>query len=478
MSHDQHLSPNHQVASAVFSTDGKAIASGLGEKTVELWDATSGERLQRLEIPVQKGIGMAPDLPPHVVAVDLGVNPTIGPFSSNGRLLAVEAGHEFLLFDVATRKPLISVDLNSVVGPTGQPQGRGVFALTDTVLATAFYSGTIALWDLKTGEKIRQFVGYRNVASLSISPDGRTLASCVCEVVEPVGHGWPGDDDFGGHAIQLWDMPTGRLLLTIERHLSDKRFESQMVNVQSVVFSPDGRSLVSGSEDKTIRMWEAATGKQLLQWNMEDKVYRIAISPNGKKIAAILAQGALTCFPIDPGQPDKPRLAVDDKAFDRLWTDLAGQDAAQAYLAVQTLSRDGDDVPARIGKHLKPINSFAYWIAELDNDTFDGREAASKQLAAFGAQAEPALRKALNETESAEVRSRIQPLLKTIGEWVVTDPDTLRSLRAIWVLERMGTPEARAVLEGLANGAPEARQTQEAKAALDFLDKRAATAKP
>jgi hypothetical protein len=75
-------------------------------------------------------------------------------------------------------------------------------------------------------------------------------------------------------------------------------------------------------------------------------------------------------------------------------------------------------------------------------------------------------------------RARIRPLLKALDAWVVTDPDTLRALRAIWVLERIGTPEARAVLEGLAKGAPEARQTKEAKNALDFLDKRAAAAKP
>jgi hypothetical protein len=113
-------------------------------------------------------------------------------------------------------------------------------------------------------------------------------------------------------------------------------------------------------------------------------------------------------------------------------------------------------------------------IADLDNDDFARREAASKQLAAFGAQAEPALRKALADTQSAEVRSRIQALLKALDQWVVTNPDALRSLRAIWVLERIGTPEARAVLGDLAKGAPEARQTQEAQAALDFLDKRAA----
>ncbi|HVS36136.1 MAG TPA: HEAT repeat domain-containing protein, partial [Gemmataceae bacterium] len=93
-----------------------------------------------------------------------------------------------------------------------------------------------------------------------------------------------------------------------------------------------------------------------------------------------------------------------------------------------------------------------------------------KELATAGAGIEPVLRKALENNPSEEVRSRIEKLLKQIDDWIVTDPDMLRALRAIWVLERIGTPEARAVLQDLAKGAPEVRQTQEAKAALDFLD--------
>jgi len=67
-----------------------------------------------------------------------------------------------------------------------------------------------------------------------------------------------------------------------------------------------------------------------------------------------------------------------------------------------------------------------------------------------------------------------RPFNNAFDSQVVADRDTLHTLRAIWVLKCIGAPEARAVLGDLAKGAPEARQTQEAKAAVDWLDKRAA----
>ena len=86
------------------------------------------------------------------------------------------------------------------------------------------------------------------------------------------------------------------------------------------------------------------------------------------------------------------------------------------------------------------------------------------------------MRKALESDPSPEARRRIGKLLDALAG-PVTAGEALRVLRAVEVLEYIGTPEAQAVLKELAQGAPEARLTQEAKAALDRLAKRPA-AKP
>jgi hypothetical protein len=86
----------------------------------------------------------------------------------------------------------------------------------------------------------------------------------------------------------------------------------------------------------------------------------------------------------------------------------------------------------------------------------------------------PALRKALDSKPSAEARRRMESVLEKPRN---LPPGTLQAIRAVEVLENISTPGARRLLESLAEGAPEARLTQEAKASLGRLAKRPA-AKP
>lgn len=116
-----------------------------------------------------------------------------------------------------------------------------------------------------------------------------------------------------------------------------------------------------------------------------------------------------------------------------------------------------------------PADKIRQWIADLDSDEFPRRETASAELAALGDQARAALQASLQAKPSVELRRRVEALLADPG--LVRSAETLRRLRAVEVLERIGSPEARQILETLVQGAPEARQTREAKTALARLSR-------
>jgi hypothetical protein len=107
-------------------------------------------------------------------------------------------------------------------------------------------------------------------------------------------------------------------------------------------------------------------------------------------------------------------------------------------------------------------------IADFDSDDFRTREQAVRELTRLGPDAVLPLHAALVAKPSVEAKNRIEVLLKDLHPWYIKDPKTLRTVRAIWVLQRMATPEARGVLDTLAAGIPEARITQ---AAVRFLDR-------
>jgi hypothetical protein len=92
-------------------------------------------------------------------------------------------------------------------------------------------------------------------------------------------------------------------------------------------------------------------------------------------------------------------------------------------------------------------------------------------LERLGELAEAPLRKALQGRPSPEVRRRVETLLAKL-EGPVTAPERLREARAVAVLEHIATPEAVHALERLSRGAPEARLTREAEAALQRLARR------
>ncbi len=233
-----------------------------------------------------------------------------------------------------------------------------------------------------------------------------------------------------------------------------------------------------------VRLWEVATGQQIRELKeqkppsfffelrlraLSDRqggfVYSAAFSPDGKTLAAEGYNTTVLIWQLPEVYSGGPLTAkLDAKELQSLWDGLAKDDAAKAYKAVGTLILGGKEAVPFLHEQLQPAPNaqrVARLLADLDSDEFAVREKASNDLEQLGDQAESALRKALASQPSAEVQRRVEDLLNKLS----APAKRLRIQRAVMVLEQIGSPEAKELLETLSKGADGALLTEEAKAA-------------
>jgi len=274
----------------------------------------------------------------------------------------------------------------------------------------------------------------------------------------------------------LWELVTGKRILDFPD-----------VQTGFLSFSPSGRLLVTGAVAREgIRLLDVATGRQVFHWPApahfhEDfqYIHSLAISPKGRTLATGLQDTTVVLWDLTPAIQRLPPLSSDLEPDElaRLWTDLAGEDAAKAHRAIWILAGAAPKTIPFFLANLKPaqpldLKRVKTLIADLESNEFAVRETASKELKKLAYPAEAVLQKTVKSHPSFEVRRRIEAILALPAE--VSSQEELRALRAIQVLEHIGMPVAEKVLKTLSQGALEARLTQEAKASLDRLAHRSA----
>jgi hypothetical protein len=151
--------------------------------------------------------------------------------------------------------------------------------------------------------------------------------------------------------------------------------------------------------------------------------------------------------------------------LDNLWSDLASRDAVRAYRALEGLSTTADQAVSLVRRRLRPAvedrERIDRLIADLGSERYPVRQQAMTELTGLLEVAEARLRQVLKGQPALELRRRVEGLLQKLDSRALS-PSQLRELRALTLLERLGTPAAREALEALSRGAPHVRLTREA----------------
>ncbi|SRR5579883_828728 len=155
--------------------------------------------------------------------------------------------------------------------------------------------------------------------------------------------------------------------------------------------------------------------------------------------------------------------------------DLAGE-PADASRAIWELTDDPKETSDFLRQKIATITidtseaRVRALLDDLDNDSFAKREAAGRELAAMGTAVEGRLRRALADTDSAEVRRHLCNLLDRLTR--EPTPEDFRRMRAVQVLELSGTDDALRVLRVWAGGTAGASLTEHARAAVKRLTRK------
>ncbi len=394
---------------AAFSPDGQTVALANADNTIRLHDTATGKERQQLKGP-PNGIVARAFAPGGKVLASRGGDNTI-------RLHDVSNGTE--LRQILVTQPRPAGDGIVLVLGGGDRSSRGTgpgvaFSPDGNLIVTPLTaggdpSGTLVIFDAASGKELRKIESPQPVASFAFSPDGRTLAVRGAD-----------------RTVRVWDVLEARELTRLPGHAG---------RVETVAYAPDGKTLASGSGDTTVLVWDAAAARKGLT------------------------------------EPQAVRLSEEDLAS--LWTDLAGEDATRALQGVQKLTAGLAQTVTFLGEHLKPAarvdpEKIKGWIADLDSEKFAVRQEAVAGVLKVGEQAVPALKELLASAPPLETRKRAEDLVNRLTGGTLST-EQLRTVRAVESLERIGTPEARRLLQALGEGTPGTLTTREARAALDRL---------
>jgi WD40 repeat protein len=477
------------VVTARLSPDGKHLLTTAVDDTVRIWDLGTGKEMRVFNAAGDKDAPSVASLPPA--------------FTPDGKAIVYGEKDRLLSRDILTG---LEVPLPGEMAKL--PRGAAVFAPDGKAILTYPYSRTwLTVWEWPTGKerftltKLPQEPSFNgppvlnHVLNPGFSDDGavffpNALLPHRCDAItgRRVSSAWSGIALRGEFASIL---PHQRLahretmdgMMTLVREIaSSKKPDIRLRQPDPVTagdvwwqpaLSPDIRTLAD-VKDNRVQLIEVATGEvRRVLTAHSGIVHVLGFTPDCTRLLTAGADHTVLVWDVRPQSVPLSAALQRETDMAKVWTRVCNGKADTAYLAMARLSHEPELAVKTARVHMKPATSpsetvLAHLLDDLGDPEFSIREAAEKELDAFGEPAAAMVAGVLHKLESPEARRRGQEFVK---RWTRpgTTPVKLADSRAIELLESCGTPEAREFLKELAAGEANAQRTREAKLALERL---------
>lgn len=406
------------ITGMAFTADGKQLITSAWDSQVIVWDVNTAQELRRFE--------------GHEEAV------TSLALSPDGKLLATGSiDCQVRVFDFGTGKELRRFTLQKrdrreeVVTVAFSPDGSRVAALQGP--------RRVRFWEVGTGKEVRSLQD--DSPANEEEPQRRAVARFLQELTRHSRYR-------GTYAIGAGDYERTRLA---GQGVYVRRFGGYPLRAFDH-FSPDGHT-IAYVVGQYLMLLETASGRDRYESRALEAVTAVAFAPDGRQLAWAEGKGNVHIGSLAQlAGATESSEKLDARNREACWADL-GAEAPRAYRSSWLLSAAaGQAVPLLsdkvLGQPKVDPKRLEQLIADLDGANFLARQKATEELGILGAPALAAVRAALAGKPSLEFTRRAERLLNVLEESIRAD--AVRSIRAVEVLARIGTADARRVLEQIA----------------------------